>query len=87
MPKSSQIFEAPRIVSKIYPTLDVSGSMSGAEVVERPSTLTGANYDAVSLAYVQALHAVLAGQSTSPEAAAALEKELVRITGFEPARK
>jgi trehalose/maltose transport system substrate-binding protein len=87
MPKSSQIFEIPRILSKIYPTLEMPGSALGAEVVERPSTVTGAKYDAVSLAYVQALHPVLAGQTKSPEAAAALEKELVRITGFQPAPK
>jgi trehalose/maltose transport system substrate-binding protein len=87
IPKLSQIFEAPRIVSKIYPTLEMPGSVPGAEVVERPSTVTGANYDAVSLAYVQALHPVLGGQAKSPEAAAALEKQLVRITGFEPVRK
>jgi trehalose/maltose transport system substrate-binding protein len=55
--------------------------------VERPSTVTGANYDAVSLAYVQAVHSVLSGHAKSPEAAAGLEKELVRITGFEPVRK
>jgi trehalose/maltose transport system substrate-binding protein len=87
MPKPSQIFEIPRILSKIYPSLDVPGSVPGAEVVERPSTLTGANYDAVSLAYVQTLHSVLAGQAKSTEAAAALEKKLVRITGFEPVPK
>jgi len=87
MLKPSQIFEAPRILSNLYPTLDMPGSVPGAEVVERPSTLTGANYDAVSLAYVRALHPVLAGQAKSPAAVAALEKELVRITGFEPAPK
>jgi trehalose/maltose transport system substrate-binding protein len=87
MPKPSQIFEIPRILSKIYPPLDEAGTVPGAEVVERPSDLTGANYDAVSLAYVQALHSVLAGQAKSPQAAAALEKELVRITGFEPVTK
>jgi trehalose/maltose transport system substrate-binding protein len=86
MPKSSQVFEVPRILTKIYPSLE-PGIAPGAENVERPSTVSGANYDAVSLAYVQAVHSVLSGHAKSPEAAAALEKELVRITGFEPVSK
>jgi trehalose/maltose transport system substrate-binding protein len=86
MPKPSQVFEVPRILTKIYPSLE-PGIAPGAENVERPSTVTGANYEAVSLAYAQTLHTVLSGHSKSPEAAAALEKELVRITGFEPVPK
>ena len=33
-------------------------------------------------AYIQAVHSVLTGEKSAPEAAAALENELVRITGF-----
>jgi hypothetical protein len=36
----------------------------------------------VTRAYISAVHAVLAGQKAAPEVAAALEKELVAITGF-----
>lgn len=84
---STQIVEIPRILSKIYPTLEIPSNVPGAEIVQRPSTVAGANYYAVSLAYAQALHSVLAGQTKSPEAAAALERELTKITGFEPVSK
>jgi trehalose/maltose transport system substrate-binding protein len=48
----------------------------------RPSSETGAHYEKVTQAYIQAVHSVLAGEKPAPEAAADLEKELVRITGF-----
>jgi trehalose/maltose transport system substrate-binding protein len=51
-------------------------------VVTRPSTVAGEKYEEVSRAYIQAVHSVLLGQSRAPEAAAWLEGELVRITGF-----
>ena len=56
--------------------------MSG--VVARPSTAAGGKYEEVSRAYIQAVRSVLLGQSKAPEAAASLEQELVRITGFKP---
>ena len=56
--------------------------MSG--VVARPSTVAGERYEEVSRAYIQAVRSVLLGQSRAPEAAASLEQELVRITGFKP---
>ncbi len=51
-------------------------------VVSRPSNLTGKNYEDVSNAYIQAVHSVLTGEKSAPQAAAALENELIRITGF-----
>jgi trehalose/maltose transport system substrate-binding protein len=51
-------------------------------VVSRPSNVAGKNYEDVSEAYIQAVHSVLTRQQSAPEAAAALEKELIRITGF-----
>jgi trehalose/maltose transport system substrate-binding protein len=50
--------------------------------VSRPSNVTGKRYQAVSDAYMQAVHAVLTGRSSAPDAAAALETALVRITNF-----
>ena len=50
----------------------------------RPSTVAGEKYEEVSRAYIEAVHSVLLGQSKAPEAAASLEQELVRITGFKP---
>jgi len=51
-------------------------------IVLRPSDESGRNYNEVSIAYSRAVHSVLTRERTAPEAAAALEKELVRITGL-----
>ena len=48
----------------------------------RPSTTTGIQYDDVSQAYARKVHSVLVGKSKAPDAAADLEKELVRMAGF-----
>jgi ABC-type glycerol-3-phosphate transport system substrate-binding protein len=53
-------------------------------VVARPSTVAGRKYEEVSRAYIQAVRTLLLGKSTAPDAAASLEQELVRITGFKP---
>src|SRR5712692_6713050 len=50
--------------------------------VSRPSNVTGKKYQDVTDAYIQAVHSVLTGEKSAPEAAAALENELVRLTGF-----
>jgi trehalose/maltose transport system substrate-binding protein len=50
--------------------------------VSRPSDVTGKKYEDVSDAYIQAVHSVLTGEKSAPEAAVALENELVGITGF-----
>ena len=51
-------------------------------MVSRPSNVTGKKYQDVTDAYIQAVHSVLTGEKGAPEATAALEDELVRITGF-----
>jgi trehalose/maltose transport system substrate-binding protein len=51
-------------------------------IVPRPSNVTGKRYRDVTDAYIQAVHSVLTGEKRAPEATAALEDELVRITGF-----
>ncbi len=51
-------------------------------IVSRPSDVTGKKYEDVSSAYIQAVHSVLTGEKSAPEAAVALENELVGITGF-----
>jgi trehalose/maltose transport system substrate-binding protein len=48
----------------------------------RPSSETGTHYEEVTRAYIDAVHSVLTGEKSAPEAAADLEKQLVRITGF-----
>ena len=51
-------------------------------IVLRPSNVTGKKYHDVTNAYIKAVHSVLTREKSGPEAAAALENELVRITGF-----
>ena len=53
-----------------------------ARLVIRPSTETGSQYEQIARAYMDAVHSVLAGEKPAPQAAAALEKKLVAITGF-----
>ena len=51
-------------------------------LVIRPSSETGSQYEQIARAYIEAVHSVLTGEKPAPQAAAALENELVRITGF-----
>jgi trehalose/maltose transport system substrate-binding protein len=55
-------------------------------IVARPSVITGRSYDAVSRAYSAAVHSALTRQVSPRDALAALEKQLVRITGLRPSR-
>jgi len=81
-PRRPEQYELPNLL-KAYAGRDQTGETQGSGVVARPSTITGPRYDAVSQAYVRILHSVLTGKVRAPEAAAALERELVGITGFE----
>jgi trehalose/maltose transport system substrate-binding protein len=51
-------------------------------LVSRPSAVAGKKYGDVTDAYIRAVHSVLTGERSAPEAAATLEHDLVRITGF-----
>jgi len=51
-------------------------------VVSRPSNVAGPVYEDVSKAYIEMLHSVLLGKTSAPDAAAALEKQLIALTGF-----
>jgi hypothetical protein len=79
-PRQLELFELPTIVQP-YPGLPQE-NQDGAAVVARPSIVAGDKYEAVSRAYIRALHSVLTGEKTAPTAAAALEKELIAITGL-----
>jgi len=50
--------------------------------LSRPSSVTGPKYGEVSRAYFRAVHSVITRQQRAGEAAAALERELVWITGL-----
>jgi trehalose/maltose transport system substrate-binding protein len=82
MPKEPELYDLPEILQP-YPQLAASGQQRG-RVVARPSVVSGEKYEDVSQAYIRELHSVLIGEKTAPVAAAALEKELVQITGFRP---
>ena len=78
-PKDVQLYELPTVL-QLYPQLQLR--QGGGAVVARPSIAAGQKYEEVSRAYIEALHSVLTGERTAPVGAAALEKELIAITGF-----
>jgi len=60
----------------------VESRQQRGRVVARPSIVSGDKYEEVSRAYIRTLHSVLAREQNPSAAAAALEKELVELTGF-----
>ena len=48
--------------------------------VVRPSNVAGRGYEEATKAYISAVHSVLTGQKGAPQAAAELEKQLIKIT-------
>jgi len=80
--KQMELFELPNILAP-YPKLSKSG-LPGGRVVARPSIVAGLKYEDVTRAYFRTVHAVLTGEIKATAAAAALEKELVAITGYKP---
>ena len=79
-PKELVLFALPSIL-QAYPQPAKPGLVRG-NVVARPSVAAGPKYEEVSRAYIRAVHAVLTGDQAPAAAAAALEKELVGLTGF-----
>jgi trehalose/maltose transport system substrate-binding protein len=53
-------------------------------IARRPSDVTGRAYEQVARAYIATVHSVLTGQRSAAEAAAALERQLIDITGLRP---
>jgi trehalose/maltose transport system substrate-binding protein len=80
VPKELELYELPEILKPFpqFPQL----SQHGSGVVTRPSLVAGQKYEDVDRAYIGAVHSVLTHQQSAPDSAAALEKELIRITGF-----
>ncbi len=71
-------------VLKAYSHSQQSPYVGSSNVIVRPSTITGENYDRVSRAYFEAVYSVLSKKSAASDEAARLEDELIRITGFRP---
>ncbi len=88
--KRSRVLSQPPTLPELYnqpevlesnPRLDLL-SQAFRTGISRPSNVTGKQYQDVTDAFIQAVHSVLTGNRGAPEAAAALEDELVRTTGF-----
>jgi trehalose/maltose transport system substrate-binding protein len=80
-PTLTELYELPEVL-EANPSFALLSQAFRTGLVSRPSNVTGKKYQDVSDAYIQAVHSVLTAQKSAPEAAAALENELVRITGF-----
>jgi trehalose/maltose transport system substrate-binding protein len=80
-PTLPELYDLPEILQP-NPRFGVLSQAFRTGIVSRPSNITGKSYQDVSDAYIQAVHSVLTGEKRAPEAAAALENELVRITGL-----
>jgi trehalose/maltose transport system substrate-binding protein len=75
-----ELYQLPQVLNAYAPAPQLS--QHGGQLASRPSNITGRDYEAVTEAYTGAVHSVLTGKSSAPAAAAALEKQLVAITGF-----
>ena len=80
-PTLPELYNVPEVLTP-NPRFDLLSRAFQTGMVSRPSNVTGKKYQDVTDAYIQAVHSVLTGKKGAPEAAAALEDELVRITGF-----
>jgi trehalose/maltose transport system substrate-binding protein len=75
------LYNLPEIL-KENPRFDLLSRAFQTGLVSRPSDVTGAKYQEVTDAYIKVVHSVLTGEQSASAAAAGLEHELVRITGF-----
>jgi trehalose/maltose transport system substrate-binding protein len=89
--KRSRVLSVPPTLPELYvlpevlepnPRFTLLSLAFRTGVVSRPSAVTGSKYEDVTEAYIRGVHAVLTGEKSAQNAAAALEGELVRITGF-----
>src|SRR6202048_4047551 len=80
-PTLPELYNLPEVLAP-NPRFEILNQAFRNGMVLRPSNVTGKKYQDVTDAYIQAVHSVLAGEKGAPDAAAALENELVRITGF-----
>jgi trehalose/maltose transport system substrate-binding protein len=81
LPTGAEVYRLPTVLKAYSRSISASQPV-GERIVSRPSTVVGRNYDDVSHAYAQAVHSVLTRKKSARVAAAELEAELERITGF-----
>ena len=79
-PAELQLNGLPQILQDYAPSPQLT--RQSGRLVSRPSNVTGHAYEDVTRAYFQAVHSVLTRERSAPMAAAALEKQLVAVTGF-----
>src|SRR5260370_38599549 len=79
LPTGTVFYRLPTIL-KAYSRSIPAGQAPGDGIVSRPSTVVGRNYEDVSHAYAGAVHSVLTGNHSAPEAAAKLVQALKHIT-------
>src|SRR6202795_3440095 len=84
-PTLPELYNLPEVLEP-NPRFVLLSQAFQTSIVSRPSDVTGKKYEDVSDAYIQAVHSVLTGEKEAPEAAAALQNELVHITGFKTGR-
>jgi trehalose/maltose transport system substrate-binding protein len=75
-----QLYDLPQVLQVYAPSHQLSEQNS--QLVSRPSNFLGHSYEDITEAYASAVHSVLTGERNAPMAAAALETQLVAITGF-----
>jgi trehalose/maltose transport system substrate-binding protein len=80
-PTQPELYNLPDVL-EANPHFNLLSQAFRTGIVSRPSDVAGKKYQEVTDAYIQAVHSVLTGEKSAPEAAATLENELVRTTGF-----
>jgi trehalose/maltose transport system substrate-binding protein len=80
-PTLPELYRLPEVL-EANARFDLVSQAFQSGTVSRPSDVAGPKYQGVTDAYIQAVHSVLTGEKSAPEAAVALENELVRTTGF-----
>ena len=80
-PTLPELYNLPEVL-EANPRFKLLNQAFRTGMVSRPSNVAGNKYQEVSDAYIQAMHSVLTGEESAPDAAAAVENELIRITGF-----
>jgi len=80
-PTLPELYDIPEVLEP-NPRFDLLRQAFQTGMVSRPSDVTGKKYQDVTDAYIQAVHSVLTGKKSASESTAALEDELVHITGF-----
>ena len=80
-PTLPELYDLPEVL-EANPRFALLSQAFRTGMVSRPSAVSGRKYEDVTEAYFRVVHAVLTGEKSATEAAAALENELVRITSF-----